>query len=139
MTVTATPIFPQTITSPVVQILPADTNTLKTLYTAGANGSRIENIMVTNTDSAAAYLITLTVVVSATNYVLSTINVPLSAGNTNAAPSLNLLNNTNIPLNKDSNGNPYLYLANGAVLKVNSSTTVNTAKAVSFVAQGGDY
>lgn len=139
MTVTATPIFPQTIQTPVAQILPATASNLVTLYTAGANGSKIENIIATNTDTAAAYAITLTVVVSATNYIIGTVNVPLSSGNTTAAPSINLLNNTSINLAKDSNGNPYIYLASGAVLKVNSGTTVNTGKVLSFTAMGGDY
>ena len=142
MAVTATPIFPQTITNAVATIVPADTSSLKTLYTGGSNGSRVENILVTNTDAAAAYAIQLTVVISATNYLIGTVNVPLSAGNTTAAPTVNLLsalNNFGPYICKDSNGNPYLYLANGAVLKVNSTTTVNTSKQVTFFAQGGDY
>jgi len=140
MSVTSTPIFPQTIKSSEVQILPADTSSLKTLYTAGANGSRIEAIYATNTDTAAAYAIQLTVVESATNYLLGTINLPLSSGNTTAAPTVNLFNaGTQLVLNKDSDGNPYIYLESGAVLKVNSTTTVNSGKILSFVANGGDY
>lgn len=139
MTTTATPIFPQAITSPSVQILPADTTALKTLYTAGTNGSKIENIIATNTDSAAAYGLQLSVTTGATTYLLGTINVPLSAGNTTAAPAISLLNSTNLPTAKDSNGNPYLYLASGSVLKVNSLTTVTAAKIVSITVNGGDY
>ena len=135
----ATPIFPQLITSPSVQILPATTSSLVTLYTGGTNGSKIENIIATNTDSGAAYLLTLTIVTSATNYIIGTINVPLSAGNTAAAPPVSLLNSVNLPTAKDANGNPYIYLASGSVLKVNSSTTVTTAKVVSITAMGGDY
>lgn len=138
MAVTATPIFPQTITSGVVQILPADTTTLKTLYTAGAQGSKIENLDVTNTDSAAAYAIQVWVVISATNHLLGTVNVPLSSGNTVAAPNVSILAGLT-GLNKDSNGNPYIYLATGAVLKVSSLTTVTAAKIVDFYCQGGDY
>lgn len=139
MTVTATPIFPQTITSPSQQILPADTTTLKTLYTAGTNGSKIENIIATNTDTAAAYGIQLSVTTGATTYLLGTVNVPLSSGNTTAAPAISLLNSANLPTAKDSNGNPYIYLASGSVLKVNSLTTVNTGKIVAITCNGGDY
>lgn len=98
--------------------------------------------MVTNTDSGAAYAIQLNVTISATNYLIGTVNVPLSAGNTTAAPSVNLLsalNNFGPYLCKDANGNPYIYLANGSTLKVNSTTTVTSAKTVTFFAQGGDY
>lgn len=138
MAVTATPIFPQAVNSSIAQILPAQTTTLVTLYTAGANGSKIENIDATNTDTATAYAIQVWVVISATNYLLGTVNVPLSAGNTTAAPNISILAGLT-GLAKDSNGNPYLYLGSGAVLKVASLTTVNTGKAVQFFAQGGDY
>lgn len=139
MSTTPTPIFPQTIQSESVQILPATTTTLVTLYTGGTNGSKIENIIASNTDTAAAYALTLTIVTSSTNYIIGTINVPLSSGNTTAAPAVSLINSANLPLAKDSNGNPYLYLGSGSVLKVNSGTTVNTAKVVSITAIGGDY
>jgi hypothetical protein len=141
MALTNTPIFPQTITNNVVQILPADTTTLKTLYTGATNGSRIENIMVTNTDTN-AYTINIFFTISATNYLIGTINVPLSAGNTTAAPTVNLLSsagNFGGILNYDANGNKYLYVASGTILKVASTGTVTTAKALTFSCQGGDF
>jgi hypothetical protein len=139
MATTSTPIFPQTIQSESVQILPATTTTQVTLYTGGTNGSKIENIIATNTDTAAAYALTLAIVTGGTSYIIGTINVPLSSGNTTAAPAVSLINNANLPLPKDSNGNPYIYLGSGSVLKVNSGTTVNTGKVVSITAIGGDY
>jgi|SRR6185312_439615 len=139
MSVTNTPIFPQTITSPSVQILPADTTTLKTLYTAGTNGSKIENIIATNTDTTAAYGIQLSITTGATTYLLGTINVPLSSGNTTVVPAVSLINSTNLPTAKDSNGNPYIYLASGSVLKVNSLTTVNAGKIIAITCNGGDF
>jgi hypothetical protein len=140
MTVTATPIYPQTINSSVVTILPADTTTLKTLYTGGTNGSKVENIVVTNTDSTAAYVVQIYITISSTNYLIGTINVPLSSGNTTSAPGINVISNSNVgTFARDPNGNAYIYVANGAVLKVASTTTVTTAKALTFYAQGGDY
>lgn len=139
MAVSNLPIFPQTVQSEAVQILPATTTGLVTLYTAGTNGSTINNIIATNTDSAAAYLITLTITIAAVNYIIGTINVPANSGNSNTAPAISLINSTNIPGAFDSNGNPILQLGSGAVLKVNSSTTVNTGKVLSFLALGGDF
>lgn len=140
MTVTATPIYPQAINSSSQQILPADTTTLKTLYTAGTNGSKVESILLTNTDTAAAYAIQFSVTISATTYLLGTVNVPLSSGNTIAAPSINALQSSNLPLSFDAFGNPYLYLASGAVLKINSLTTVNSGKIVSAICTAaGDF
>jgi len=139
MTVTATPIFPQTINNTFVQILPADTTTKKTIYTGGTNGSKIENICITNTDTG-AYTLNVYITASATDYLIGTVSVPLSAGNTTAAPSINLLALANfLPCNFDAFGNKYMYLASGSVLKVASTTTVTTAKAVTVYCQGGDF
>ena len=139
MTVTASPIYPQTFTTGVVTILPADTSNKKTVYTAGASGSKIDNLMVTNTDTG-AYTVNIWITISATAYLIGTVSIPLSSGNTTAAPTVNLLNAANFTiLNTDAMGNHYLYLASGATLQVSSTTTVAAAKALTFVAQGGDY
>lgn len=149
MAVTATPIFPQTIKSYGVQILPADTTTVKTLATAGANGSKIDAIIIQSTDTAAQY-VTLTVQVggAGTAFPLGNIIVPITAGSqaTGTAPSVDALraggtsNVANIPgFSYDSLGNKCLYLSAGSVLGVNTGTTVTTAKAVTVFAQGGDF
>ena len=141
MVVTATPIFPQTITNKVVTIVNADTTTLKTLYAAGTNGTKVENILVTNTDTA-AYTVQVYVTISATDYLIGSVNIPLSAGNLSTVNSVNLLSTTgNLGpvLNLDSTGNPYLYLASGSTLKVATTGTVTAAKTITFFAQGGDF
>jgi hypothetical protein len=139
MAVTATPIFPQTITNGLVQIANADAQNLKTIYTAGTNGSKIENILVSSTDSSARD-VQFSIVASAVTYIIGTISIPANSGNTNALPVINVLGNSQIPsLSRDSNGNYYLYLSNGSVLKASALTTVTAAKVISIFAQGGDY
>jgi hypothetical protein len=139
MTVTATPIFPQTLTTGTAAITNGTASSLVTLYTAGTNGSKIENISVTNTDTN-PYTVQVTVTISATNYLLGSISVPASTGNTASAPGLNILANSNfLPLNKDSNGNAYLYLASGDTLKVNSTSTVTSSQQLTFIAQACDF
>lgn len=140
MTVTSTPIYPQTINTPTVQILPATTTTLVTLYTAGTNGSKIENIFLTNTDTAAAYAITFSLTIGGTTSILGTVNVPISAGNTTAVPAVSLMQSSNLPFSYDAFGNPYIYIATGGVLKANSGTTVNTGKIVAITCtSSGDF
>lgn len=142
MTVTATPIYPQAIGTGHVQILPADTTTNKTLYTAGANGSRIKNISISNTDNI-AYLVQLSVTISATTYLISTTKVATNAGfNTGGAAvaTTPVLTTVLIPgITRDSNGNTYLDLVAGAVLVVNSTTTVSTAKALTITCTAEDF
>lgn len=136
---TATPIFPQTIKTGVAQIAPADTTTLKTLVSASANGTRIDNIFVSSTDSSAKDL-QFVITISAVDYVLGTLSVPANSGFNNAVPTLSVFAHSQFAaLNTDQNGNKHLFLASGAVLKVKSLSTVTTAKVISVVAQCGDY
>lgn len=129
----------QTIKGWLQQILPADTTTLKTLVTAGVNGSRVNSIVVAMTDTTTRD-VQIWLTRSAVNYLLGTVNIPLSAGNTNAAPSVNILGNAQIPgLAFDSNGNPYLDLFAADVLAFACTGTVTAAKSINIVAYGGDF
>lgn len=139
MPVTNTPIFPQLIRNSVITIVNGDAQTYKTVFTPGSNGSKIESIVVSSTDTSARD-ITVNFTISATNYQLSVVSIPITAGTVNSVPCVNLLASTQLPgLAKDANGNPYLYLASGTTLTVNAPVTVTSAKTITFVVQGGDY
>lgn len=142
---TATPIFPQTIKNYAVQILPADTTTLKTLVTGATNGTKVEMVNMGSTDSSARD-VQFWMTISAVNYLIATVNIPANAGNTNAIQALSLLTSAastpflpffQFPM--DSNGNRYLYVASGSVLKVACLTTVTAAKELDFLVQAGDF
>lgn len=137
---TPTPVFPQTISNfSAVQILPADTTTLKTLVTPGANGCKIENILVHSTDTSAKDLV-LVVTKGGTDFPLATLSIPANSGNTNALIPISLFQHAMlVGLNTDAFGNKYLYLGSGSVLKAKVATTVTAAKAISLFPQGGDY
>lgn len=130
----------QTIQNWSVQILPADTTSNKTIITAGAQGSRVESLIVSSTDTAGRD-VQIGVTRSATNYIIGTVAIPINAGNTNAVPNVNLFANTGqiIGLALDSNGNPYLDLKASDVLYIAALTTVTTAKVISAIAYGGDF
>lgn len=141
MVVTATPIFPQTIVNTPVTIVNADSTNKKTVYTGGTNGSKVENILVTNTDTA-AYTLQFFFTISATDYLVASVNIPASAGNLSTVNSINPLattTNWGPALNLDSNGNPYLYIANGTTLKAAVTGAVTAAKTMTILAQGGDF
>lgn len=137
---TATPIFPQLISNfSAVQILPADTTTLKTIVTAGVNGSKVENILVQSTDTSAKD-IQIVVSKGGTDFPLATISIPANSGNTNILMPISLFQHAMlIGLNTDAYGNKYLYLGSGSVLKAKALTTVTATKAISIFPQGGDY
>ena len=139
MAVTPTPIFPQLIKNGVVQILPAATTTLVTVYAGGTNGTKIENIIVTSTDTSSRVL-AFSFLISAVSYPLFEVTIPAGAGTGTAVAPVFIMNQSQLSgFCKDTNGNAYLYLASGTTLQVNCTTTVTTAKAISIFSQGGDY
>lgn len=135
----STPIYPVTIQTAVAKILPADTTTFKTLVTAGANGCRIDNIIVSSTDTVARDL-QFVVTISGTDYILTTISAIINSGNSNSIPNISVLNHAQWPaLAIDANGNRVLFLGSGAVLRVKSAVTVSATREISLVAQVGQY
>jgi hypothetical protein len=138
MPVSNEPIYPQLITNEVAQILPTDASNLMLLYTGAMNGSKIENIFVTNTDTN-PYIVTLSLISSSTAFIMATYTIPASAGTLPSVPAYSLLNNANLPTARDAYGNPYIYIASNTFLNVNSSTTVSTNMVLSFITMGGDF
>lgn len=133
MSVSNAPIYIQQTNSSSAQILPATGTGLVTLYTAASNaGSKIENIILTNNDTANSYDITFTAVISSVSYILGTVTVPVAPSATKVS-AVSVMQNGSIPFSYDAFGNPYMYLAVGAVLKINSGTTVATSKTVSAI------
>lgn len=139
MAVTSTPVFPQTILSPVVQILPADTTSLKTIYTAGSNGGVVMAILVGSTDTSSKD-IQFYLTIGGTDYLLSTLAIAANSGFTNSVPMISVFASTQFAnMLVDVNGNKALYMTAAAVLKVKALTTVTAAKAINIIAQCGDF
>lgn len=136
---TATPIFPQTVKNFVAKIVPADATNLVTLITGGVNGTRIDSIMVSSTDTAAKDL-QFVLTVSAVDYIIATMTIPLTSGHVASVSAVDILRHARITgLALDAPGNKILLIASGAVLKMRTLTTVTAAKEIAAFAQGGDY
>jgi hypothetical protein len=139
MAVTATPIFPQSLKNTAMTITAAETQTYKTAYTAGTNGSKIEAMFLTSNDTSNRD-ISINLTISAVNYQLTLVQVPLSAGQTNAIPPVNVLTHANVgvfPL--DALGNPFIYLASGTTLTINAPVSLTAAKTVTSLVVATDY
>lgn len=140
MAVTATPVFEQTVKTGEAVILNADTTTAKDLYTAGTNGAAVHSITVYSSDTANRD-IALTITRSGgSSRMLTTVQIPLSSGDTNAIPPVDLMRHSQMPaLATDAQGNRVLYLAAGDKLSINATATITTAKTIIAVAQAGDF
>lgn len=139
MAMTSLPALPQNPKSAKVQVLPADASGLKTVYTGGANGSKITAVIATQNDVANTIVIGITN--TAIFYPLATYTLPANAGQVAGTPSLNLLDPTVIKgLPIDNDGNPYIFLSSASdLLQVKVGTTVTAAKEVDVNAFGADF
>lgn len=109
----------------------ADGTTVKTIYTAGADGARIDAVTVCSDDTAAVNL-AFSIDIGGTNYYIGNVNVPIGSGYTTVAlvdaiatlcPNLG-----------------YLALAGGAKLECNAVVAVTAAKTVTVTpVVAGDY
>lgn len=140
MAVTATPALPQTPKSAKVQILPAGTTAVQTLYTGGSNGSKVTAVIVSSSDTSARD-VQLGITNTAVFYPLCTVTIPITAGQVTGTAPVNMLSITNLPgLPVDNDGQPYIYLTSASdVLGIKSLTTVTTAKEIDVTAFGADF
>jgi L-serine deaminase len=138
MSLSNLPFFPQSINTVEQTIANSDAQTVKTILTAGTNGSKVSMLQATSTDTTARDVI-LYITISSTNYQIGQISLPITAGAVDSTPTVNLLNSSQLQLPVDANGNPFLYLGNGASLTVNAPVTVTSGKTITLLATREDY
>ena len=145
MAVTATPVLPQT-----PKITPQNfvqgtdaAATYKTLYTAGANGSKIVAINVVTDDGTATHVLTLALTRSSVNYGIGAYTIPINSGTDGAAAAIDLLKggpSTLIPgLPFDNDGQRYLLMESGDTLRMTFATALTASKRIDVVTIGADF
>jgi len=131
--------LPKGVNTGKVQIVNADTTTLKTLFTAGADDSNLKAIIATSDDTSTVNLRVL-LTSGGTDYQLGTVRIVTLSGTDGAANNIDVLNSTafaGLPL--DANGKRYIPLKNGDVIKVAALATVTSGKTVNVTAFGEDF
>lgn len=117
--------------------------TFKTIYTAGANGSKITAIGVATDDGSATHVLSLVLTRSATNYVLGAYTLPINSGTDGATPAVNMLTGgpaSLIPwLPVDNDGQSYLHLESGDTLRLTFATALTASKRIDVAVVGADF
>jgi hypothetical protein len=135
-------VTPQTVNRGIVQFLQGtdSAGTYKTLYTAGANGSRCYSMWSTNNDPSATHLLTVQIVNSAVKYGGVALTSVSSAGFVNGTPAQNLMSTTNWPgLPVDQYGNPYIELISGDTLQATFATALTASDLINIVTSCSDF
>jgi hypothetical protein len=112
--------------------------TYKTLYTAGANGSRCYTVLASNNDSVTHALV-LTVYNAGTQYLNIEITTSATAGNVSGTPPNNLIGAFSGGLPVDQNGNPFIQLISGDTLQMEYGTALTSATFIAGYAYCVDY
>ena len=128
------PIFVAAVNNAATSFANADGTAAKTVFTAGANGSRVQAIAVVNTDTA-AYDVVLSY--NGATQLLGRVSVPLSSGNTNAAPTVNLLASAQFAPFLDADGS--LRLPGGVTLQLAMGSAIAAGKSLFVTVLGGDF
>jgi hypothetical protein len=120
-----------------VEIANADASGLKTVVTAGANGSKVVGLMLSSSDTTARD-VTWGISRGGTFYPLGTATVAITAGQIAATAGVNAFAaRPGLPV--DNDGQPYVLLQSGDTLDIKALTTVTSAKAISAAAVFGDF
>jgi hypothetical protein len=131
MPANTSPIFVLTPHNEGQQFVNADGTAKKTLYTPGANGSRIDRILITSNDTATVTLL-FYVTVGGTDYHLGDVQITTLQGY-DAALGVDALQT--LLRNLGGAG----VLPSGHVLKAAAKTAVTAAKVVDVYVAGGDF
>lgn len=115
-----------------------------TIYTGGANGSKIPSLIAVSINTTAAFDVQWGVSSGGTLFIYGTASVSANAGSTDSIVSVNLMSNANVPLALDSDGNPFFFLASSAyVLQAKTpagSSAWATGAAIQLIAPSvGDF
>lgn len=129
------PIFPIAPKFASVAIANADAQTVKTIYTAGANGGRVSGLALISTDT-----VNRDVGIYLNGTLLATVQAPLGCGTASTIPAKDVLADANFPQPYfDANGNLVLDVPAGATLAINAPVTVTAAKTVTGVVFAADF
>jgi len=85
-----------------------------TIYTGGANGSKITSLMAISVGTTNTFDVQWGVSSGGTLYIYGTVAITANAGSTDSIAPINLMSNANVPLPIDSDGNPFFFLPSSA-------------------------
>lgn len=136
MAVSNLPIFPQSWQD--FQLANATTATANVIV-GGVNGSRVDFILITNTDTVDHSLL-VSMNVAGTLTPLANVNIPANSGNGVINTVSLFANNQFAGLPVDAAGNRFLYLSNGSCgLTVSNNVNPASAKVVALSGQASVY
>jgi|ERR1022692_1354913 hypothetical protein len=117
----------------------ADSTTLKTVFTAGANDTHLKGILVSSTDTSAVKL-QFWLRTGGVDSLIGTVNIPALSGTDGATNAIDALNSVAMPgLPGDAVGKRYIGMKNGDTLKIGPVAAVTSGKTLYVTFLGEDF
>ena len=126
----------------VTQFAPADTTVAKDILPANATANRRIYGITVWTDESAAKDVALHISDGTTTWELTTVAIPINAGNTNAIVPVDLFSSTQLApyiKNRDASGAPYLHLPATWSIKLAYNAAMTAAKVANYTVIGEIY
>lgn len=126
----------------VTQFTPADTTVTKDILPANASQVRRVYGITVYTDESVAKDLYLYISDGTTTWRLSTVNIPINSGNTNAIVPVDIFASTQITpfiKNRDASGAPYLHIPATWSIRASYGATMTAAKTANIVIVGEIY
>src|ERR1039457_3909749 len=132
------PFFPQTIQT--IALANSLTTTISNIAVGGVNGTKIELLEITSTDTI-DHAVTFAMNVNGALANVANVNIPAGSGATLGTLPVNVFANNQFGfLPQDPNGNRYLYIANASCgITWVSNSAVASAKAVGVFGQAAQF
>lgn len=135
MTANTQPVFPLTPKFSSVSVANADGTTIKTIFTAGSNGSRVSKLGLVSTDTANKDM-----GIYINSVLVGTIQCLLGAGTSSSVAGKDVLADTNFKLPYyDANGNLVFDLPASATLGIGAVVAVTAAKTITAFVVAADF
>ncbi len=136
MAVTATPAMPQAANNKCTILQNSDSTNKVTIFTAGANGSRLDTLSVASTDTSAINL-NLWLTDGTTEILLDCVPIPAGYG-TNAVNRAYDVLSVLSAAKADGDGIRQMWLKSGCILKAAASAAITSAKFAYVYCEGAD-
>lgn len=137
MPANTTPIFTLAARWSAARFITSDGTSVKTLFTAGTNGSRLEGLWLNSTE-ATDNDVFFYIEIATLDFRLHHADVPAGAGNDGLLAAASAFNDVNSPfVLTDVNGNRYLDLPPNAVLKARVGRAVESGTTAAAILNAG--
>jgi hypothetical protein len=122
----------------VARIVNADGTGKKTIVTPVGAGTRLKNLIITSDDTSARTL-QLVKTVSAVDYILGEIVIPIGAGTDGATAAVDVFAGSLLAGLQTDGISKWIDVASGTTLSLQAKVAVTAAKTIYISGEGGDF